>query len=272
MICILRALLPLILIAAASSYSRTEAEPQDSPACILIIDAKAGTTIRRNGACDTRLGPASTFKIPLAVMGYDAGVLKTAHDPVWPWRPGIDAPKRDRKLVDPTIWERDSVLWYSREITRHLGAERFAAYVAKFGYGNADVSGDAGKNNGLTHAWLSSSLAISADEQAAFIRQLLSDSLPATKQAQAQARAIIPVFDAPGGWRVHGKTGSIWLRKKDGSFDKDHPLGWFVGWAEKGDRQIIFASLDVGEEQTSKPKGWVVRDTFLKGLARLMRP
>jgi beta-lactamase class D len=258
------------LLATSNPQPQAEAETRPPLTCTLILDAKSGTTIRRDGVCDERFTPASTFKVPLALMGYDAGILKDAHDPAWPWRPGIEAPKRARKTVDPTIWERESVLWYSREITSRLAAEKFAAYVEKLGYGNRDVAGDARKNNGLTHSWLSSSLVISPDEQVEFIRRLLSDSLPVTKEAHALTRSIIPAFDAPGGWRVHGKTGSIWLRDRQDGYDRNHPVGWFVGWAEKGERRIIFARLDVDNEKSDGPKGLAVRDLFLKGLAKLI--
>ena len=263
-------LLSALFITAIGLQPQAGAATEPPITCTLILDAKSGAVIRRDGACDQRFSPASTFKVPLAVMGYDAGILKTAHDPAWTWRPGIEAPERDRKKVDPMIWERDSVLWYSRTVTGFLGRDRFAAYVSKLGYGNEDVTGDPGKSNGLTHSWLASSLVISSDEQAEFIRRLLSDSLPATKEAQASTRRIIPAFDAPGGWRVHGKTGSIWLRDKNGNYDKNHPIGWFVGWAEQGKRQVIFARLDVGKERSNRPKGRAVRDQFLKQLSKLI--
>jgi beta-lactamase class D len=195
------------LIAVITFAGKAEAAAQKPVTCTLIVDAASGKDVHREGACDERFSPASTFKVPLALMGYDAGILKDAHDPAWDWRPGFEAPKRDHKSVDPTIWERDSVLWYSREVTRRLGAKKFAAYVAKLGYGNQDVSGDKGKDNGLTHSWLSSSLVISADEQTRLISQLLTDELAVSKDAQAKTRAIMPAFDAPGGWRVkHRKT------------------------------------------------------------------
>lgn len=265
------AFLPALLITAIELPVQAEAAPTSPVTCTLILDAKSGAVIRRDGACGERFSPASTFKVPLAVMGYDAGILKTARDPAWDWRPGIEAPTRDHKTVDPTIWLFDSVVWYSREVTRRLGMEKFATYVTKFGYGNQDVTGDSGKNNGLTHSWLSSSLVISSDEQAQFIHRLLSDTLPATKEAHVLTRRIIPAFDAPGGWRVHGKTGSIWLRDKNGEYDKNRPIGWFVGWAEKRGRQIIFARLDVGNEKSNRPKGRAVRDQFLKQLSKLMQ-
>ena len=118
--------------------------------------------------------------------------------------------KRDQKTVDPMIWERDSVLWYSREITRRLGAKSFAGYVSKFGYGNMDVSGNAGKDNGLTHSWINSSLKISPVEQIAFLRRLLAGKMPVSAKAHEMTRAIMPSFQA-GGWTVQGKTGSTRL-------------------------------------------------------------
>lgn len=271
MIRIVRLPLLISLLAVITFTDKAEAAAQKPVTCTLILDAASGKDIHREGTCDKRFSPASTFKVPLALMGYDAGILKDAHDPAWDWRPEFEAPKRDHKTVDPTIWERDSVLWYSREVTRRLGREKFAAYVAKLGYGNQDISGDKGKDNGLTHSWLSSSLVISADEQARLIGQLLSDELALSKEAQALTRAIMPAFDAPGGWRVYGKTGSIWLRDKAGGFDRNRPIGWFVGWAEKRGRRIIFACLDVGNERSSQPKGPAVRALFLKELAKLMQ-
>lgn len=264
-------LLSALLIAANASLPPAEAAAQKPITCTLILDAKSGASIRRDGVCDQRFSPASTFKVPLALMGYDAGILKDARTPAWSWRTGIEAPKRDRKTVDPTIWERDSVLWYSREVTRRLGQEKFAAYVAKLDYGNGDITGDSGKSNGLTHSWLSSSLVISPDEQAEFIRRLLADALPATKEAQAMVRTIIPAFDALGGWRVHGKTGSIWLRDKKGGYDRSRPIGWFVGWAEKRGRRIVFARLEVGNQKSDEPKGPAVRAIFLKELPKLIQ-
>lgn len=259
----------LILGSATGACAAAEKEPRS---CTLILDASSGKNLHREGICAERFSPASTFKVPLALMGFDAGILKGAHDPAWAWHEGIDAPKRDRKTVDPMTWERDSILWYSREVTRRLGLEKFAAYVTRLDYGNRDLLGDPGKNNGLTHAWLASSLAISPDEQAQFIHKLLSGTQPVSKEAQAKTRAIMPAFDAPEGWRVFGKTGSIWLRQADGQFDRAQPIGWFVGWAEKRGRRIVFARLEVGKDGSAQgPRGIRVRALFLKELPRLMR-
>lgn len=256
----------LVGLAGLLVVSAAQAEPQLH--CTVLLDQETGKALLREGECDRRLPPASTFKVPLAVIGFEAGVLKNETEPRWPYRAEYDAPKRVRKDVDPTIWEHDSVLWYSREITRRLGEERFVAGISALGYGNGDVSGDAGKNNSLTHSWLSSSLQISGDEQAAFVRRLVRDELPVSKRAMALSRAVLPEFKA-GEWTVKGKTGSIWLRKKNGTFDRTKPAGWFVGWAQKDERKVVFATVSVGRE-TDGPSGPAERDLFLKQLPRLL--
>ena len=238
--------------------------------CTLLVDAGTGTTLLRKGDCDHRASPASTFKLPLAVMGFDSGILKSETDPAWPYRPEFEAPKRDQKTVDPTIWERDSVLWYSQEITRRLGMVKFEDYVSGLGYGNADLFGDPGKDNGLTHAWLASSLQISPDEQAAFVLRLLADELAVSKCASALARAVLPQFPVKDGWTVHGKTGSIFLRNSKGQFDRSRPIGWFVGWAEKGERRIVFARLLVDTKKANGPLGPKLRKRFLSDFPKLI--
>lgn len=266
------------LIAAAisiSTFPNAHAAPPKPPApiltCTVILDVASGKTLVRNGTCDQGVSPASTFKVPLAVMGYDAGILKDAQTPAWDYNAEFNALKKDQKTVDPTIWEKESIVWYSRQITRELGNDRFGSYVTKFGYGNMDISGDPGRNNGLTNAWLASSLKVSPDQQVEFVRRLVSGKLPASEKAHALTRAIIPTFESGDGWTVHGKTGAIWLRAKNGTFDKKRPIGWFVGWAENGGRQIVFARLEIGSEETSTPKSFLVRNSLLKDLPDLMK-
>ncbi|UCI05278.1 class D beta-lactamase [Mesorhizobium sp. B1-1-8] len=243
---------------------RARSAPLKDISCTLIQDAKSGATLYQDGVCDQRVSPASTFKVPLALIGYDAGILNDAHTPSWDYKPEFNAVKRDRKIVDPTIWERDSIVWYSREITRRLGAKSFAGYVSRFGYGNMDVSGDADKSNGLTQSWINSSLEISPVEQTAFLRRLLAGNMPVSAKAHDMTKAIVPSFQA-GGWAVQGKTGSTGLGKNKLS------LGWFVGWAQMSGRQIVFARLIVDSKRGEMPKGLETRAAFLKDLPQLVK-
>jgi beta-lactamase class D len=257
----------LLLAATAALFVAADAavaKPTEID-CTVIIDSASGEVLVSKGVCDKRFSPASTFKVPLAVMGFDSGFLTDRHTPAIDYDPAFDAPKRDRKTVDPIIWERDSIIWYSRQITKALGADRFARYVRDLDYGNADVSGTPGKDDTLTRSWVDSSLTISPQEQVSFIQRLLSDRLPVSAAASAQARSILPTFKA-GAWTVTGKTGSTRLRGTDGQ-----AIGWFVGWADRDGRRIAFARLVVNGRKDDLPKGPSTRASFLKALPGLVR-
>lgn len=130
--------------------------------------------IREFGDCDRRVAPQSTFKIAIALMGYDSGILHSETEPVWEYKPGdVDWLECWLQPHHPRLWFLHSCLWYSRVITGTLGQKRFERYVKKLNYGSCDVSGDAGEDNGLTHSWLSSSLEISPREQVTFLQRLL---------------------------------------------------------------------------------------------------
>lgn len=239
---------------------------------LVLADAATGRLLHRSGPAATRFTPCSTFKIPLALMGYDAGILIDAHNPAWDYDPRVHQASRDveKQRTDPTSYEANSVIWYSREITRRLGAARFAAYVNRLGYGNRDVSGTPGTNDGLTLSWLSSSLRVSPDEQVALLRAMLARKLPVSARAQAMTETILPVFEGSGGWTVHGKTGSGWTMGADGQPDRSSPLGWFVGWAVKGKRRLVFASFGSGAAIPSgQPGGFAMRSDLLKRIAAL---
>jgi beta-lactamase class D len=243
-----------------------------APVCTLLVEADSGKVIARQGAqCDRRNSPASTFKLAIAVMGYDAGVLTGPHTPAWPYKPEYEAWMEEWKTtVDPTTWLRDSVVWYSREITKRLGVQRFQQGVDRLDYGNRDLSGDPGKHNGLTNAWLSSSLQISPAEQVAFLRKLLHHQLPVSRATQDSVMGIAPQFPLADGWTVHGKTGTGSLPGADGKHADGSAFGWFVGWAEKGQRRYVFARLIKDERKTPGRAGLRARDSVLADLPRLL--
>jgi beta-lactamase class D len=206
--------------------------------------AKEGNNVikQEGSTCKIRYAPESTFKIPLGLMGYDAGILQDETTPVWPFKEGynffINVCKGPH---NPKTWMRDSCVWYSQVITQKLGVAKFKEYIQKFNYGNQDVSGDPGKNNGLTNAWLSSSLQISADEQTSFLKKLSDNKLPVNARSHAQTKKILFIQDLAGGWKLYGKTGSGRLRDENG-IKSELQHGWFIGWIEKQGRVVTFAS------------------------------
>jgi beta-lactamase class D len=263
---------PLRLTAFAALFCILAGPVLAARVCTLLVEAGSGAALARQGAqCETRNSPASSFKIALALMGFDAGILRDAHEPAWPYKPEYGpAMSNWGSVVDPTGWLRDSVVWYSREITRRLGAARFQSFIDGLDYGNRDLSGDPGENNGLTNAWLSSSLKISPLEQTAFLRRLLGRQLPVSKAAMEQTEAIMPQFPLAGGWTVYGKTGTGFQPGPDGKPDRDRQFGWFVGWAQKGARRVVFARLSKDGAKNEEYAGPRTRDSLLADLPGLL--
>ena len=229
---------------AVTGFTITAAASADTT-CSLLMDADRGAILRQTGDCDRAVTPASTFKIPLAVMGFDSGILVDAENPAWPFKKGyVDWMESWKTTVTPRYWLDKSVVWFSQELTKKLGMGRFQRYVDTFEYGNRDLSGDPGKDNGLTNAWLGSSLKITPLEQAQFLDKLLHRKLAVSQNAYDMTYNAMQKTDLGNGWVVSGKTGTSLLMNADGTADaQKRQLGWFVGWAEKGDRKVIFVHL-----------------------------
>lgn len=240
--------------------------------CTLVADLDTGKEIHREGDCATRVTPASTFKTVLAMIGYDSGFLKSPSEPVLSIEKGEADWGGDawRRPTDPTAWMEHSVVWYSQRMAKALGAARIEAYLTSFGYGNADMSGDPGKDNGLMRGWIASSLKVSPEEQVRFAAALANGRLPVKAGVSDLTIKTVQTFEA-GGWRVKGKTGSAFPRKKDGNFDRARAWGWFVGWGEKDGRRVVFARLNQDRKRDNRPSGIRARDGMLKDLPGLVK-
>ena len=234
--------------------------------CTLVIDAVSREAVHETGDCDRRVPPASTFKVPLAVMGFDAGFLIDSATPTLPFVEGyadwIAAWRRD---TGPARWMEHSVVWYSQAIASALGAERLTAYASAFDYGNADFSGDPGRNNGLERSWISSSLLVSPREQAAFLAKLLDRSLPVSASAIEKTLMIVQSHAAGDGWTLWGKTGSAYPRRADGNFDRGRGWGWYAGWAARGERLLVVVRLHQADGPGAPTGGAHVRDRLIAG-------
>lgn len=258
----------LSLIVALALWAPAQAKE----VCTLVSDVQTGAIVFERGDCTTPVTPASTFKVPLAVMGFDAGFIKSPKEPVLEFFKGDpDWGANWQENTNPTQWMINSTLWYSQRIARFLGPEVLTRYARTFGYGNADFSGDEGENNGLDRAWVSSSLLISPRDQARFLLDLLKNQLPVSAQAQANARALVQPGGTVNGWAVYGKTGSAYPRRADQSFDYARGWGWYVGWAQKGQETYVVVRLNQETQRRSGSIGVIARDALLADL-RLISP
>ncbi|TDH36168.1 class D beta-lactamase [Pseudohoeflea suaedae] len=250
-----------LAIGASTALARTRV------VCTLATDAQSGEVLLEEGDCAGRMAPASTFKIAIALMGFDSGVLQSPEAPELAFKEGYaDWRPEWKQATTPARWMKYSVVWYSQQVTQTLGEQAYRRYTEAFGYGNADVSGDPGKHNGLTQAWLSSSLEISPREQVDFLRRMIGGQLPVSPEAVANTAAITDYGMKGDGWHVHGKTGAGLPRGDDGELLRGQPFGWFVGWAEKDGRKVVFARLIRDSERQETPPGFRARDGVIEAL------
>lgn len=237
--------------------------------CLLIVGYPSGATLHESGDCATRRAPASTFKLPLALMGFDSGLLTDEHTPRLHYKAEYQGYDFQQITTDPAVWLDKSIVWYSQVLTRRMGMDKFKAYVEQFDYGNRDVSGTPGHDDGLTQSWLFSSLEISPREQVRFLQRFLNRDLGVSSKAYDLTLAITPQFKTDS-WIVHGKTGSGHLKTAKGEEIPHQPQGWFVGWAENGTEKVVFAALHMPAHAVKGPASFIVRDRFLRDLPELL--
>ncbi len=210
-----------------------------------------------NGNCHTSYAPCSTFKIALSLIGFDAHILKSENNPSWglPAKadPYINACKGNH---NPRTWMRDSCLWYSQILTNKIGIDKLQNYIEKIEYGNMDLSG------GLTHSWISSSLKISAIEQIKFIQKIIDQNLPFNNTSFTNTKKIMFIQEMSGGWKLYGKTGNCKQLDQNGN-KIDLQQGWFIGYIEKNNRHIVFASHITDSTKQQYPASFRARNEAL---------
>jgi beta-lactamase class D len=210
--------------------------------CVIVYDSKAGKIVAVHGEkqCWQRYAPCSTFKWPLAVMAFDSGVLKD-ETVLLKWdgvRRSIASWNQNQTAA---TWMKNSVVWYSQRLTAQLGKQRLQSYLDAFDYGNRDISA------GLLSAWLTvtksdpdsrkSSLRISPFEQLEFLKKFWAGKLPVSPRAMEKTAKIVFLEISPGGYRLHGKTGSGYPDDLKGD------LGWFIGQVEGHGREYLIVTL-----------------------------
>jgi beta-lactamase class D/beta-lactamase regulating signal transducer with metallopeptidase domain len=237
--------------------------------CTLVVDAVSGAALIREGTCDTRVTPASTFKIPISLMGFDSGVLRDDHAPYMPYKASYAAANRSwRHGTDPAGWLRESIVWYSQQITAKLGAASVRNYVRTFDYGNRDLASVDGVDDAIAVSEVSPTLRISPQEQTVFLRKVVNRELPLSAHAYDVTARLLKVDAPAGGWTVHGKTGTAPALLADGSADRTQYIGWYVGWAVKNGRTLVFARLLQDPAGGPQYAGATARAGFLDDLAR----
>lgn len=200
------------------------------PACLVVRWPDGSERRSSQPACAERRRPASTFKLPNALIGAELGLLDSA-EAILPY----DAQRYPAQPDWPQGWAQPQPLRAALELSAvplfrglavRIGAARMRRYLDLLAYGNATFSDD------LDHFWLDGKLAISADEQVAFLARLAAGTLPVSARAHAIVRAAMPA-ETQGDATMRWKTGTA--RAATGW------IAWLVGWIERPEGTYPFA-------------------------------
>jgi len=231
-----------MLAAVAPALTSAHSAPHS---CIVVSDDGAPPQRWSGSAadCATRLSPASTYKIPHALVGLETGAVTETAVEKWD---GVRHPNQPKWNLDHTVLSamKPSVLWFFQRMAPRIGAERAHEWLQRFAYGNADTSGP------ITQCWINGRLRISPDEQLAFLMKFYGGALPVKKAfvdhlqaAMVQAAGTVEnasgVHQLDAAWRpgitLNSKTGAT-------TIESGESVSWLVGQLTVDTRKLTFAS------------------------------
>lgn len=235
------------MVAAAVTVAM--AAPHGGPAlqkpleCFILqrLDGSA-RTVSDADECRVGTSPASTFKIPHALIALETGVLSSAAETV----------RWDGTSHPFPAWERDhtlesairmSVVWFFRRTAGLIGAERMHDHLRSLRYAADTFEGD------VTAFWLNSDLVVSPREQVDFLARMRHFELPVQR---GHVEAVLSALAMRAGKIVNaaglhdfdiGWPGPALVRAKTGfTTVGDERASWLVGYVESGSATWVFAS------------------------------
>jgi beta-lactamase class D len=240
------ATLPIVVLAltfTAASFASGQSVPIGS--CVVVSD-NGGPPQRWNGSaadCETRLSPASTYKIPHALIGLETGAVTETTVEKWD---GVRHSNQLKWNHDHTVFSamKPSVLWFFQKMAPRIGAARAHEWLERFNYGNADTAGP------ITLYWVNGRLRISPEEQLAFLSKFYDGTLPVKKayvdqlkdsmrQAPGTVENARGVHTLDASWRdgivLNAKTGATTIASGES-------VSWLVGQLTVDARKLTFAS------------------------------
>ena len=223
-------------------------EKYDTDGTIVIRDERGAndqTFVYNKERSTIRYTPASTFKLPHTLFALDSGAVKNEFQ-VFKWsgeNHEIPSHNQDQNLRSAM---RYSALWAYREYAKEIGELKASRYLKKIKYGNQST---AIKSRDY---WVNGGLAVSAEEQIAFLQKLYRNELPFKLEHQILTKDIM-VTEAGRDWVVRSKTGL------------GQEIGWWVGWIELPSGPVFFAvNIDTPNRMADAHKREAIGREILK--------
>ncbi|MDR3627124.1 MAG: class D beta-lactamase [Ignavibacteriaceae bacterium] len=236
--------LTIVIIAASviSLHSQNadnngfEKSLKEHNAALVIYDRNNNkSTLFDSLRCKKRFLPASTFKIPNALIGLETGVIPDSNYVIkWDGKPKpIKEWERDHTLKSAIYY---SVVPYFRELARRVGREKMQYWLNKINYGNNTIGTQE------DYFWLDNSLKISAVEQVQFLKKFYYGKLPFSQRSNDIVKNIMPEEDYKNAI-LKWKTGT---GNNEGRY-----IAWLVGYIEmktNGKDNIYFFAFNADAE------------------------
>jgi beta-lactamase class D len=239
----------MLLQALALSLSTLVPPAVGAGECVVIAPLAGPETVFGGDDCSHRTLPASTFKIPHALVALQTQVVTTRSVVRWDGvKRDYDAWNRDQTLESAI---RMSAVWVFQQFATAIGRDRELEYLKKFSYGSAAFEHE------VTSFWLNGDLQISPIEELAFLRRMFRYDLPVER---AHIDAVKADLTMPRGKFVNAagvhEFGLRWpadtiVRVKSGNGTVNgEQVSWLVGALESGGQQYVFASRARGKAGT----------------------
>src|SRR4051812_5736 len=89
----------------------------DKKGCILVQELSTGKVVYESSSelCKERIYPCSTFKVPLALMAFDQGIIKDENT-AFKWNQSPQIVKSWEHDQTARSWLENSVVWVSQKI------------------------------------------------------------------------------------------------------------------------------------------------------------
>ncbi|MGW2162124.1 class D beta-lactamase [Nonomuraea sp. NPDC001699] len=215
---------------------------------LLDVSSKTTTVVDRRRA-ETPMVPASSFKVPHALVALETGVVKSP-DEVIPWD-GTPQPYPE--------WEKDMTMREAvrisnaaafQVIARRIGLTRERQWLHRLGYGNQQTG------TVVDRFWLDGPLKISAVEQTRFMERLAALRLPASRANQRAVQDLI-LMEKKNGYTLYAKSG--WQNAPNPG------TGWWTGWVERGGRVYTFAlNMDIAKDADAAKRATLARQLLYR--------
>lgn len=192
--------------------------------------------------CDVQYSPASTYKIPHALIGLETGSIEDPNNLV-PWNGHKYWSKHWNQ--DHTLYTamKYSVVPYFVNLAAKVGPTEMELYLKKFDYGNQHFS----KKGFLLNwqlFWLNNELKISANEQIDFLKKMYENRLAVqikhlniVKDSLVQQKGTLSNSLGENAFVLNWGSKAI-LSAKTGATDD---VGWIVGHIKTAEKEFVFS-------------------------------